>query len=54
MSCVIQSRMLRSSERRSARSCAVAPTPNSMSNTVRGSRTIGSGSSGAAQLIESV
>ena len=49
-----QSRMLRSSSRRSLRSAGVAPTPNSWSKMTRGSRTIGSGSSGDAQLIESV
>ena len=42
------SRMLRSSRRRAARSSAVAPTPNSWSKTVRGSRIIGSGVVGVA------
>ena len=46
--------MLLSSARRSRRSPGVAPTPNSWSNTTRGSRIIGSGSVGEAQLIESV
>jgi hypothetical protein len=49
-----RSRMLRSVARRSARCSGVPPDPNSCSKTVRGSRTIGSGWSGAAQLIVSV
>ena len=46
--------MLLSVRRLCARSAAVAPTPNSESNTARGSRIIGSGSLGEAQLIVSV
>jgi hypothetical protein len=46
--------MLRSVARRSARCSGVPPEPNNCSNTMRGSRTIGSGSSSAAQLIVSV
>ena len=51
---VTQSRMLLSVRRLAARSSGVAPTPNSWSNTTRGSRTIGSGCVGEAQLIVSV
>ncbi len=40
--------------RRSARSSFELPEPNSMSKATRGSRIIGSGSFGEAQLIESV
>ena len=40
--------------RRVLRSSAVPPAPNSMSKATRGSRIIGSGSFGDAQLIESV
>ena len=50
----IQSRMLRRVARRSARSSGVLPAPNSISKATRGSRIIGSGSFGDAQLIESV
>ncbi len=46
--------MLLSSRRRRARSSGVAPAPKSWSNTARGSRSIGSGSVGEAQLIVSV
>ncbi len=50
----IQSRMLLRVSRREARSSGVLPEPNSMSKAMRGSRIIGSGSLGDAQLIESV
>ena len=50
----IQSRMLRRVTRRSARASGVPPAPNSMSKATRGSRIIGSGSFGDAQLIVSV
>ena len=47
--------MLRSSRAAlGLRSSGVAPTPNSWSKTTRGSRIIGSGSVGDAQLIVSV
>jgi hypothetical protein len=46
--------MLRRLTRRAARSSFDDPDPNSMSNATRGSRIIGSGSFGDAQLIESV
>ena len=46
--------MLRRVARRDARTSAVPPDPNSMSNATRGSRIIGSGSFGDAQPIESV
>ena len=39
---------------RAARASGVPPAPKSMSNATRGSRIIGSGSFGDAQLIESV
>ena len=51
---VIQSRMLERMACRSARSSGLPPAPKSMSNATRGSRIIGSGSLGDAQLIESV
>ena len=51
---VTQSRMLWSRFRRCARAAGVAPTPNNWSNTTRGSRIIGSGCVGDAQLIVSV
>ena len=46
--------MLLRVSRREARSSGVLPEPNSMSKAMRGSRIIGSGSLGDAQLIESV
>jgi hypothetical protein len=46
--------MLLSVRRFAARSAGVAPTPNSWSNAARGSRTIGNGSVGDAQLMVSV
>jgi hypothetical protein len=46
--------MLRSACRFAVRSSSVAPTPNNWSNTTRGSRIIGSGCVGDAQLIVSV
>ena len=49
-----QSRMLLRVLRRAARSSGVPPAPNSMSKATRGSRIIGSGSFGDAQLIVSV
>ncbi len=51
---VTQSRMLRRVTCRCLRSSADVPAPNSMSNATRGSRIIGSGSLGDAQLIVSV
>ena len=50
----IQSRMLRLVRRRAARSSAVPPAPKSWSKAMRGSRIIGSGSVGEAQLMVSV
>ena len=49
-----EDRAARRDTRRASRSAAVAPAPNSMSNATRGSRIIGSGSFGDAQLIVSV
>jgi hypothetical protein len=49
-----QSRMLRLVRLRAVRSAAVPPAPKSMSNAWRGSRIMGSGSDGDAQLIMSV
>jgi len=46
--------MLRSVARCIARCSGVPPTPNNCSKSTRGSRTIGSGVSGADQLIVSV
>jgi hypothetical protein len=51
---VTKSSRLLSRLRRCARASGVAPIPNNWSNTSRGSRIIGSGSVGDAQLIESV
>ena len=51
--CTKSSRLL-SRLRRAARASGVAPIPNNWSKTSRGSRIIGSGSVGDAQLIESV
>ena len=51
---VIQSRMLPVLRLRMARSSGVPPAPKSCSNATRGSRIMGSGSVGDAQLIESV
>ena len=50
----IQSRMLLRDARRAARSSGVPPAPKSMSKATRGSRIMGSGSFGDAQLIVSV
>ncbi len=51
---LIQSRIPRRVCSRAARASGVPPAPKSMSNATRGSRIIGSGSFGDAQLIESV
>ncbi len=51
---VTQSRMLPLVRRRNSRSAAVPPAPKSCSKATRGSRIIGSGSVGDAQLMESV
>ena len=53
-SSVTQSRMLAWVRRRRARSSGVPPAPKSWSNATRGSRVMGSGSVGEAQLMESV
>ena len=50
----IQSRMLRRVARRDARSASLPPAPNRRSKATRGSRIMGSGSVGEAQLSESV
>ena len=54
MSRVMPSRMLRLTRLRAARSAGEPPVPNSSSNASRGSRVIGSGVVGDAQLIVSM
>jgi hypothetical protein len=54
MSPITESKMLRSSRLRAARSSGVLPSPNSRSNTTCGLRSIGSGEVGEDQEIELV